>query len=1273
MARGCSFYLFGDAIGSNTQRGEKDLRHNIAGRAIVTVIVSFLILISRSPAFSADVTLFERKFIRSTGTPVTEIISPLNLPAPAESYRLIITNGNADGTSRCSSATVELGGTVIVGPSDLNQQVPSLTMPVKLGETNRLSVTLKSKPGSFLAISIIGTDSTAPRLTITAPNEGNILGSPAIAVSGTIDDPYASVTINGIPATNSGGNFQGTIPLTYGPNTVVVTAKDYYANESAASVKVILDNVRPVISIDPVSEFTTSRTIEIKGRVDDLTATTVSVQGRSITLPAGGGAYSFIVDLTEGLNTLTVTATDSAGNTSSGNRSITLDTIPPGPPVPDPLREITNLTTIVISGSAEPDSRITITGGIETITDATGRFSATVGLNIDALNTFLVRAVDKVGNESSAVTVSIMQDSVAPSVLGYALMADPKVTLLIPVSITLSKQPDPATVTASNISISGSAGAVAGTYGISGNEVVFTPSAEFPANQTFTLTVGQGLRDRAGNSLSSIFVATFDTIRGPAFITGEVYDDTLGLPLSDDEIKLVRINGAQPDPMPSGVSDDMGRFGLQYQGGAGDAILEISKTGYTKVFRKARLLPNKSQVVFDARLTPVETVTVPVSSGAAITLGENVLSFGPSSFDNDAGISIAPLSGQGPGLRLPTGWSPVYGVDISYDGGPLKVPASLSIKNVWAFTGASGLVGAYLDEVSSSWVAVDLQVAAGSIDMAINRLGQYLLIKADTLPVAPAMPQGAGGQILTSVDTTPDTGTATVAVEPPAVLSRTGAQGLTKVVVTTETPMPSGTALEVRISETYSLTTGDKIDTAPFTEDITLYAWPEDGDDRTISASFPATPSKIYPLGTLIYGKVNIDAYLPSSDVQPSDNVMGDMGGTVTGPDGQGIVIPPSSLTEGTVFTVSNLNASDLPSISGYRLTYIGGLTLDMQGGSFKPGAYPLFIIPGLSAPEGTKVIVAKVETIGGKSALRAVATARVVGGRLAVDGCLSGPWSPTTGPCIQSGRYAFYAPDGPFGFIDGEVLKAGLPYQGAVVSVDNLPFRALSGIGGRFNVISLAGGFTASAVDSTAGQTASATGSMADGQTMTVSLILSAVHPTVVDIAPIDKSTGIDPAARVTVTFSNAVDPNTVNGNSFSIYEAGFPNTRTKISGHISMSSKNTVAVFLPDAELKPDATYHVRLTSDIKDTFGNTLIPFESVFTISDVLSNDALPAGALRASLPDAEGYVIVRGGPGLAAPGSAVVVINKTKNIVLTVMANNDGSFEGKIRADMTDEL
>ena len=74
-------------------------------------------------------------------------------------------------------------------------------------------------------------------------------GTRTITVTGTVDDPSASVTVNGVTATISGGTFSAGLTLSEGANTITATSTDAAGNTASASVMVTLDTAPPVLAI----------------------------------------------------------------------------------------------------------------------------------------------------------------------------------------------------------------------------------------------------------------------------------------------------------------------------------------------------------------------------------------------------------------------------------------------------------------------------------------------------------------------------------------------------------------------------------------------------------------------------------------------------------------------------------------------------------------------------------------------------------------------------------------------------------------------------------------------------------------------------------------------------------------------------------------------------------------------------------------------------------------------------------------------------------------
>ncbi len=236
-------------------------------------------------------------------------------------------------------------------------------------------------------------DKSPPVVSVTSPGDGTTTNESVITVSGTVDDDTASVTVNGVDATVAGTTFSASgITLTEGPNTVTVTATDPAGNTAAVSITVIYaipDTTAPVITITyPADSATvTTPTITVTGTIDDDTAT-VTVNGVGATV--SGNTFTAEIQLSEGWNTITATATDPAGNRSAASVSVILDTtggsggLPPDPAAVAPGLDGTVASTLAASVEFLYTGTNPIQSGVSPGTIEPGRIAVLRGRVLDA-------------------------------------------------------------------------------------------------------------------------------------------------------------------------------------------------------------------------------------------------------------------------------------------------------------------------------------------------------------------------------------------------------------------------------------------------------------------------------------------------------------------------------------------------------------------------------------------------------------------------------------------------------------------------------------------------------------------------------------------------------------------------------------------------------------------------------------------------------------------------------------------------------------------------
>ncbi len=197
---------------------------------------------------------------------------------------------------------------------------------------------------------------TKPVISITAPTDSQRMTNNKPTVTWTVTDDDSGVNpdtigitidsgskvTSGITKTAITGGYRCSyvIPsaLSDGSHTIKCDALDYDGNAATQrGVTFIVDTVPPALSVtSPVNNLVTnSKTITLSGKTSDATSSPVLLtvklnSGSAQTVDVGSdGAFSKTLTLTEGANTILVTATDSAGKTTSITRTVTLDTKAP--------------------------------------------------------------------------------------------------------------------------------------------------------------------------------------------------------------------------------------------------------------------------------------------------------------------------------------------------------------------------------------------------------------------------------------------------------------------------------------------------------------------------------------------------------------------------------------------------------------------------------------------------------------------------------------------------------------------------------------------------------------------------------------------------------------------------------------------------------------------------------------------------------------------------------------------------------------------------------
>ncbi|MBJ8505303.1 type I secretion C-terminal target domain-containing protein, partial [Acinetobacter seifertii] len=327
------------------------------------------------------------------------------------------------------------------------------TLPALTDGPHTITVTATDPAGNVgTTNAVVTVDTTAP---VVALND--VLSNDSTpALTGTLTDPTATVvvTVDGVnyPATNNGDGTwtlaDNTLPvLADGPHTITVTATDPAGNVGTGSAVLTVDTTAPVIALNDV--LTNDSTPALTGTVTDPTATVVvTVDG--VNYPAtnnGDGTWTLADNtlpvLADGPHTVTVTATDPAGNVGTDSAVLTIDTIPANLlgaiTVPDDLNGdgIINASELGADGSFDarvalgPDAAVgtvvNVNGTDYTVsaTDLTnGYITAAIPVTADGAITLHAQAVDAQGNISTPTDVTVTVDTTPANLLGAITVPD---------------------------------------------------------------------------------------------------------------------------------------------------------------------------------------------------------------------------------------------------------------------------------------------------------------------------------------------------------------------------------------------------------------------------------------------------------------------------------------------------------------------------------------------------------------------------------------------------------------------------------------------------------------------------------------------------------------------------------------------------------------------------------------------------------------------------------------------------------------------------------
>jgi hypothetical protein len=326
------------------------------------------------------------------------------------------------GTNDNYAVTCSVNGTAIAvnGTSTWNTAVNATLVPgsnsIVCQSSNGTATTIKSATTYYVATP------ANPAVTIVEPAAGLYTQAATVTVSGTSDTAGATITLtNGSHTesvvTNAAKTWSKVVTLDAGSNLITATATKQGMGTGTATVTVVKDNAAPAITVaslnGPTNNTTNNAVQNFDGIVDEANLDRIEVNGSTVTSAAtvalGGTStyFSVPVTLVRGSNTITVTAIDLAGNSSTVNRTVVLNPELAGLSVDLPAGNsfVKNATSAAASGSAAASISSVDAAGAP-VTLAGGLWNTTADFAIDAgIKAYLFTASDGVNTVTEKRTI----------------------------------------------------------------------------------------------------------------------------------------------------------------------------------------------------------------------------------------------------------------------------------------------------------------------------------------------------------------------------------------------------------------------------------------------------------------------------------------------------------------------------------------------------------------------------------------------------------------------------------------------------------------------------------------------------------------------------------------------------------------------------------------------------------------------------------------------------------------------------------------------------
>lgn len=478
--------------------------------------------------------------------------------------------------------------------------------------------------------------------------------TPVVTTTGGVAPVTVSTTLDGAAWTS------GTVISANGEHTLAVAVTDSAVPPTQLSETrhFTVDTEGPSLSIvsPPPGAVVSTSPIVVTGTVSG--ATSLTLLGGQVVLQEGG-VFSATVPLVEGTNPLRLVARDAAGNETSRDLPVVLDTLPPVVSLtsPSPGSCLAAGTTLTVAGryidahprpAGAPEGpavslTLTLPSGaatpIPTSVEATGAFTGSLPIpeGTEGSATLLATATDALGNVSRVLS-SLRLDSAAPEV---SISSD---GAPFPGSGTGAAPPPGATPIFVNRALAaralvrdGAAAAPAATLTLDGQAYAEGTPIAAEGNHLLVARV----TDCAGHESAAYAFFSVDTTAPALLATVPTENALLKEPVTtfsgtaSADVATVTVGGQSVTPTPGADSTTFSLAPYSWREGANSVVVELvdragNRASFTRTFQVKTTgpvveillggLPVGTGKTFFAPVTPEIRTNEPLSGSGAATL-----------------------------------------------------------------------------------------------------------------------------------------------------------------------------------------------------------------------------------------------------------------------------------------------------------------------------------------------------------------------------------------------------------------------------------------------------------------------------------------------------------------------------------------------------------------------------------------------------------------------------------------------------------------------------